>query len=144
MSAFFLLDVNVLIAIADSRSVHRDLFLDWYRMMNFPAIATCPITENGFLRIFGHPEYPGGPGSVAEATKFLAGFKMRPNYHFVPDDFSLLDSGTGALSAKLSSKNLTDLYLAGLCFKHAIRFATFDRRIPVIEAGLSGIIEVIG
>jgi predicted nucleic acid-binding protein len=144
MNAVFLLDVNVLIAIADSRSVHRDLFLDWYRKMNFPAIATCPITENGFLRIFGHPEYPGGPGSVAEAAKFLSGLKMRPNYHFVPDDFSLLDTGNETLSIKLSSKNLTDLYLAGLCFKHAIRFATFDRRISVKETALSEVVEFIG
>ena len=51
----------------------------------------CPLTENGFLRIFGNPNYPAGPGSTEEARRLLRSFQAAPGYRFWPDDLSLAD-----------------------------------------------------
>jgi predicted nucleic acid-binding protein len=63
-----LLDVNVLIALCDPAHPHHAAAIAFFRAG--PARdgwATCPLVENGFLRIFGSARYPGGPGSPEEA-----------------------------------------------------------------------------
>jgi len=40
--------------------------------------ATCPLTENAFLRILGHPSYPKGPGSPSAARTLLQEFICQP------------------------------------------------------------------
>jgi predicted nucleic acid-binding protein len=48
-----LLDVNVLIALADTEHSHATAALDYFQ--NYAVRngwATCPLTENAFLRIF--------------------------------------------------------------------------------------------
>jgi toxin-antitoxin system PIN domain toxin len=123
----FLLDVNVLIALGDANHPHR---LAALRFLESSATvegwATCPLTENAFLRILGG-SYPGGPGSTAEARRLLNSLRAAPGHQFWPDDISLSDT---ALFPKLSnSQHLTDLYLLGLAVKHGGRFATFDQQI---------------
>ncbi len=57
----FLLDVNVLIALVDPAHVQHEQAHDWFARVGQRAFATCPITENGLLRIVGHPKYPNSP-----------------------------------------------------------------------------------
>jgi predicted nucleic acid-binding protein len=64
---FYLLDVNVLIASADPGHEFHAAFHRWFRQAEAPALATCPLSENGYLRIYGHASYPGGPGSPMAA-----------------------------------------------------------------------------
>ncbi|PJN94116.1 VapC toxin family PIN domain ribonuclease, partial [Amaricoccus sp. HAR-UPW-R2A-40] len=61
----FLLDVNVLIALTDPAHVAHDDAHVWFAETGRHAWATCPITENGVLRILGNPKYPNSPGSPA-------------------------------------------------------------------------------
>ena len=56
----YLLDVNVLIALVDSAHVRHDAANDWFDREGGSAWATCPITENGLVRIPSHPKYPNG------------------------------------------------------------------------------------
>jgi len=66
--------------------------------------ATCPLTENAFLRILGGRAYPGGPGSPGESRRLLDSLRAAPGHEFWPDDLSLADNrlfptrpaGTGA------------------------------------------------
>jgi predicted nucleic acid-binding protein len=53
-----LLDVNVLIALLDAEHVHHDAARDWMRENIRHGWATCPITQNGCLRIMAQPGYP--------------------------------------------------------------------------------------
>jgi len=123
---FYLLDINVLIASADPAHQFHDAFRRWYIDRNKPALATCPITENGFLRIYGHPDYPGGPGSPALAMAPLSAIRRRLNSVFLPDDLSLAE-GTPRITLKhATSKQLTDLYLLALAVRHGGMFASFD------------------
>lgn len=141
---FYLLDVNVLIAAADPAHQHHEAFKAWYRMRNKPPLATCPITENGFLRIYGHPDYPGGPGSPHLASVPLHAIRSLPGSLFIPDDFSLVGGSEGLQIRHATSRQLTDLYLAGLASRHQGKFATFDRRLrrDWIENG-DAVVEII-
>jgi uncharacterized protein len=127
---FYLLDVNVLIASADTAHEFHQDFHHWSLNVGSPPLATCPLTENGFLRIYGSPSYPGGPGSPELALPPLTAIRQRPGYVFLPDDFSLADSASGVSLMDLAPKHLTDLYLLALSVKHGGRLVTFDTRIP--------------
>lgn len=50
----YLLDVNVLITLVDPAHVEHDAAHAWFGRAGKKAFATCPITENGLLRIMGH------------------------------------------------------------------------------------------
>lgn len=52
----FLLDVNVLIALVDPAHVQHDQAHDWFSRIGRKGFATCPLTENGLIRIVGHPK----------------------------------------------------------------------------------------
>jgi len=124
-----LLDVNVLIALADRQHPHFQAALSWFQANAAAEWATCPLTENGFLRILGHSSYSSGPGSPAAAATILEGMKQAvPQHHFIPDDVSLLDFGLSSLP-KVTSGQLTDIYLLALAVKHRAKFLSLDRRI---------------
>jgi uncharacterized protein len=128
---FHLLDINVLIALSDPGSDFHGAALRWIGTLKQPALATCPLTENGFLRVYGHPQYPGGPGSVAAALTPLVVIRRRPNHVFLPDDYSLADVSQGFDLSACTSKQLTDMYLLELAARHGGKFTTFDAQVPV-------------
>lgn len=41
---------------------------EWLDRMASECLLFCPLVENGFLRIYSHPGYPGGPGSPEKAA----------------------------------------------------------------------------
>ena len=142
--SFHLLDINVLIAAADPGHEFHAAFMAWYGGRGQPPLATCPLTENGFLRIYGRPDYPGGPGTLARALPPLLALRRRPGSRFLPDSLSIADPAAGIRLHSATPKQLTDLYLLALARRHGGKFATFDTRIQV-EAVTGGAeaIEVI-
>jgi hypothetical protein len=123
----FLLDVNVLIALIDPAHPHHEPALSFFKRNSNSGWATCPLTENGLLRILGNPLYPGGPGSPEEARILLRSLTAMPGHQFWPDELSLIDP---RIFPNLpASKSLTDLYLLALAASRQACFATFDRRI---------------
>lgn len=123
-----LLDANVLIALGDAGHHHEAAAMRFFQNEAVPGgWATCPLTENAFLRILSQPAYHRGLGSPAEARQVLFRLLASPGHQFWPDDLSLTD--TRFFPRLPSSKHLTDLYLLGLAVKHGGRFATFDQSI---------------
>jgi len=122
-----LLDVNVLIALVDTAHVHHAPATRFFPQAQVHGWATCPITENGVLRILGRPGDRLGPDSPTAARTLLHSLLARPGHQFWPDDLSLSD--TRIFPALPASRRLTDLYLLGLAVKHEGRFATFDAGI---------------
>ena len=57
MSHIALLDVNVLVALFDPDHVHHTLAHDWFADEGTAGWATCPVTENGFVRVLANPAY---------------------------------------------------------------------------------------
>jgi uncharacterized protein len=92
--------------------------------------ASCPLTQNGFVRVFSQPTYRQGGVSAAAALDLLREATSSSDHVFWPDDISLLDSVLFDPERILGPKQLTDIYLLGLATKNDGRFATFDRSIP--------------
>jgi toxin-antitoxin system PIN domain toxin len=126
----FLLDVNVLIALIDPAHVQHDRAHAWFAAKGRKAWATCPLTENGVLRIVGHPRYPSSPGSPAVVAELLSSFRSLPGHAFWPDDLSLLDGEHVNAERLLDSAHVTDSYLLALARAHEGQLATFDQRMP--------------
>ena len=127
----FLLDVNVLIALIDPAHVGHDAAHRWFDAEGRAAWATCPMTENGVIRIVGHPKYPNTPGSTASVAAIVTQLRALPGHIFWPDDISLVDAGHVDADQVLTSAQVTDTYLLGLAVAHGGRLATFDRRLSV-------------
>ena len=124
----YLLDVNVLIALLDNGHVHHDPAHGWFARHR-QSWATCPITENGVLRVIGNPRYPNSPGSPAAVAPLLAGLREASGHEFWPDDVSLLEDAHCDATRLLSAGSLTDIYLLALAKAHGGQLATFDRRL---------------
>jgi uncharacterized protein len=133
----FLLDVNVLIALIDPAHVQHDRAHEWFAAKGHKAWATCPLTENGVLRIVGHPRYPNSPGSPAVVAELLISFRKLPGYAFWADDISMLNGEHVRRERFLDSAHVTDGYLLALARAHEGQLATFDQRMP-IEAVVDG------
>jgi hypothetical protein len=129
-----LLDVNTLIALVDSFHVHHDRVSRWFVKNHHAGWATCPLTENGFIRIVGNPQYPQGPGNSETARTLLESLRLQPGHQFWSDSVSLCDRRQ--FSVLPSSKDLTDFYLLALAKEHHARLATLDQRFdPSILPG---------
>ena len=122
----YLLDVNALIALADPLHVHHENVARWFARMHGGGWATCPLTENAFLRIVGHPNYPQGPGTAEAARRVLNALRALPGHQFWPDTVSLCNEERFRVLP--ASKDLTDFYLLALAIEREARLATLDQR----------------
>jgi toxin-antitoxin system PIN domain toxin len=127
----FLLDVNVLIALIDPGHVSHDDAHAWFETQGAADWATCPLTENGVIRIVGHPKYPNSPGSPAAVAELVATLRRLPGHSFWNDDFSLVGSDHIDASKILTSGQVTDTYLLGLAGARSGKLASFDRKLSV-------------
>lgn len=125
----FLLDINVLIALIDPTHVQHDKAHEWFKGKAQNAWATCPLTENGVLRIVGHPRYPNSPGSPAAVARLLVSFCGLPGHTFWPDDVSLLERRHVNTARLLDSAQVTDSYLLALARSHGGQLASFDQHL---------------
>ena len=133
----FLLDINVLIALIDPAHVRHDEAHQWFVSGGSAAWATCPLTENGLLRIVGHARYPNSPGTPAAVAELTAGLRGLPGHEFWPDDLTLFDTRRIRAARLLDSAQVTDSYLLALASLHGGKLATFDRRLvtSAVDAG---------
>lgn len=127
----FLPDVNVLVALIDPAHVGHEAAHRWFDAHGKTAWATCPITENGVIRIVGHPKYPNTPGSTATVATIVRQLRALPGHVFWPDDISLVGADHVDADQVLTSGQVTDTYLLALAVAHGGRLATFDRRLSV-------------
>ncbi len=109
----------------DHEAAHR-----WFEAQGRESWATCPLTENGVVRIVSHPNYPGAPGSPAAVAAIVAEIRTLAGHNFWPDDISLVAAEHVETKGILTSGRVTDNYLLALAVAHAGRLATFDRRMP--------------
>lgn len=140
-----LLDVNVLVALFSPDHVHHDVAHDWFADARASGWATCPITENGLVRILSNPaSSPSAerPGAIrARLEKFCGS----GHHVFWSDDLSLRDKTIFRETLALGSRQITDAYLLALARHHGGCLATFDRTIPltaVIDASAAHVLVI--
>ena len=125
-----LLDVNVLIALLDGAHVHHAAAQAWMARAGKTGWASCPLTQNGCIRIMTQPSYPSAPFLMQDVVSRLAE-AARSNHEFWPDDINTLETSQFQWPHILGHRQLTDVYLLGLAVKHEGRFVTFDRRLSL-------------
>jgi hypothetical protein len=124
----YLLDINILLALLDPMHVFHDAAHRWFHALAHAQWATCPLTENGVVRIASQPNYGNSPGGAAVVAKALSRLCSRPGHQFWQEDVSLLDE-TLFVREKLVGKHVTDSYSLALAVRHGGKLATFDRRL---------------
>ncbi|MEJ2206616.1 MAG: PIN domain-containing protein [Gemmatimonadota bacterium] len=125
----WLLDVNVLVALFDPEHVHHEAAHRWFAGARSAGWATCPLTENGLVRVVSNPAYPGRRTTVADAVSRLRQFTDSGNHVHWPDDVSLLRPDELDGSQLTGHREITDAYLLALAVRHDGALATFDRSV---------------
>ena len=122
-------------------SIHR-----WLDAQSELVWASCPITENGLIRVLSQPNYRGGVKSPMEVMDILAGMKASEPWRHVfwPDDFSVNEPGALFPERIIGSKQVTDAYLAGLALKNGGRLVTYESGIAwyAVQGGTKALIEI--
>lgn len=133
-----LLDVNVLIALFDADHLHHERAHQWFEGNMSQGWASCPLTENGVVRILSKPRYSQKfHRSIAEVTQDTQTAIAQTNHRFWPDDLSLRDRSLFAAENIQGYRQITDVYLLALAFKQGGRLVTLDagiRRDAVVGA----------
>lgn len=144
MTRVALLDVNVLVALFDPDHVHHEAAHAWLAANRKLGWATCPLTENGLVRILSNAAYSETFEPAAAVRQRLGVFCASGHHSFWPDQVSLRDARLFRLEG-VSHRQVTDVYLLGLATKRGGRLASFDRRIPVqsVPGADAGQLEVI-
>jgi len=141
----FLLDVNVLIALIDSRNSQHQAAHEWFSRVGQESWATCPLTENGVLRVVGNPRFPNSPGSPQAVAVSLESLLGQQGHEFWADDISFLDRGRFDIHRLLNASQVTDSYLLALAIAHGGKLATLDQRLitDAVRNGAQGL-QLIG
>lgn len=125
-----LLDINVLLALFDTDHVDHRRASDWLDAEIESGWASCPITQNGFVRIVSQPRYPS-PVPPAHAAGLLEQACSTEHHEFWPCDVTILDKALIDRSRVHGPRQVTDAYLLALATKHGGRFVTFDRSVAL-------------
>jgi toxin-antitoxin system PIN domain toxin len=126
-----LLDVNVLVALFDPMHVHHEAAHEWFARNRAQGWATCPLTENGFVRVVSNPRYPGRGTNLRDAIARLIEIRQSADHVFWQDTVSLCEGSSFQPAYIQGHRQLTDVYLLGLAVAHQGRLVTFDRVIPL-------------
>ncbi len=127
-----LLDINVLIALLDPDHSFHTRAHQWWTANGSAGWASCPLTENGVVRIMSNPSYRINQRlTPADLVAGLKGFVSKTDHEFWPDEVSLRDDTVFSVKSILGPGKLTDFYLLALAVRHDAVLATFDTGIPL-------------
>jgi uncharacterized protein len=121
----YLLDVNALVALGFINHEFHDRVAFWVQSQSSPNLASCSITELGFVRVLA--QAPAYGFTVAQARGLLLRLKEATSrLMFIPDghDVSHLPNWVRA------PKQITDGHLAKLASASGAVLATLDENIP--------------
>jgi hypothetical protein len=124
-----LLDVNVLIALLDADHVLHARATTWFAGHAQSGWSSCPITQNGCIRIMAHPSYPNAL-PVRAVMERLTEACASSLHEFWPDDITLLEVSVIDAARIHGPRQLTDIYLLALAIRHGGQFVTFDASVP--------------
>jgi toxin-antitoxin system PIN domain toxin len=126
-----LLDINVLVALFDPDHVHHELAHDWFADHRSAGWASCPLTENGLIRVLANPRYGSPNASLRGIREAVRRFFASDEHEFWPDDVSIADDVLFNVTAMAGHRQITDVYLLGLATRRKGHLVTFDRSIPL-------------
>ncbi len=110
----YLLDVNVLIALAWPSHIHHRLAQDWFKQNRRRGWSTCPITQTGFVRISSNPKFIDGAVSPGEAIGFLRQVTRAKGHRFLAATLDITNEREMLCTRLLGHRQVTDAYLLAL------------------------------
>jgi uncharacterized protein len=126
-----LLDVNVWVALFDDAHLFSERANALIETTGIQ-IATCPLVENGVIRVLSLPSYSRRGGLSIHAVRARlqeAGAAL--DHQFWPDDITLRDDRHADFSRVQGHNQITDMYLLALAVHHDGCLATFDQAIAL-------------
>jgi hypothetical protein len=140
----YLLDVNVLLALAWPNHVHHAAALTWFSHKGAARFRTCPLTQTGFVGVSSNSAFTSAAVSPGEAVRLLKKICALPGHEFWPDDISLAEAQIPP-AAMVGHRQVTDAYLVSLAAAHDGVLATLDRGVAAALGGRgAGAVEFIG
>ena len=130
MKLRILYDTSCLIVLLDKNHVSHQTVAAWHIDNMAQGWLSCPLTQNGCLRILSQPSY-ANTVSITEAFELLQAAVSTEHHQFIPDDISLLDDALVDDRELLGHRQLADVYLLALAVAHDARLVTLDTRIPL-------------
>ena len=124
-----LYDISALLALLDEEHEKHDPVSSWFVDNTDRGWSSCPLTQNGYLRIRSQPAYPHSL-SIVKAHEQLLDATSTPYHQFISDDISILDESLVNASQMLGYRQLTDVYLLALAVAHNALLVTLDTHIP--------------
>lgn len=125
-----LLDVNVLVALLDGGHLHHRTATQWLAANARKGWASCPLTQNGCVRILSLAAYRNTQTPAAVADR-LGQATANSRHEFWPDSVSVLERGRLQWDHVLSSRQITDAYLLALAVARGGRLVTLDQGIAI-------------
>lgn len=127
-----LLDINILLALFDPLHQHHSVIRAWYESNTLP-IASCALTELGFVRISCNPRYTNPLGAPEDAVVLLRALHQDARHRYWADLPSL---ARVAFMGKTftSHKDTTDRYLLRLAVHHRGTLLTLDSGINATDS----------
>lgn len=120
----FLLDLNVLIALAWTNHPHHALAASWFQRGGSRAWATTPATEMGFVRLSCNPLVVAARVTASEASALLTALRSREDHEFWPD---ATQASAVDWSSAISHRHVPDTHLVAVARAHRGLVATLDR-----------------
>jgi uncharacterized protein len=146
LSSPYLLDVNVLIALAWPLHVHHVVAHDWFENVGQKSWATCPLTQLAFVRISSNAKIVSAAVSPRAATKALSEMIALSGHTFWPDDLPVNGLASFNSNALVGHRQVTDAYLIELAKRHKGKLATLDAGLADLlpQSERSSFVKFIG
>ena len=125
----FLLDLNLLLALAWPSHVHHDLAHGWFDGEDSPRWATCPLTQLGFIRLSSNPAFTDDAVTPDAALAVLRAMTALDGHEFWPDEIDCAAAGYSSNLRVAGHRQVTDAYLLSLARTRSGCLVTFDRRM---------------
>ena len=124
----YLLDVNLLIALAWPTHIHHVRARTWFHKNASDGWATCPFTQCAFIRLSSNAKIIADAVSPQEARAFLIEMVSHKKHVFWPDTIPADDPIFDELLIA-GHRQVTDAFLLALAIKKKGTLATIDNGI---------------
>lgn len=130
----YLLDVNVLIALAFPHHASHVAAHAWFRQEPNRQWATCPLTQAGFVRIASRL-LAGVTDGPRKALAALETDCRTSSHQYWPVDIDLRDLSDSQRSRLTGPNQIADMQLLLVAHRHRGQLATFDAGLKELAAG---------
>jgi uncharacterized protein len=125
-----LFDVNFLIALFTPSHIHARRAHAWWLENETHGWASCPLTQNGFVRITSQPTFQHSSTTLNALGKLRTAI-AGTSHEFWKDDVSITDESVFDTRFILGHRQVTDTYLLALAVRNNGHLVTFDRSIQL-------------